>query len=104
MPKSIGYIQEDTKGMTYEDFEDNRLVRQAVERNLEIIGEALNKIPEDIRNKYPEVPWREIVGVRKFVIHQYFQASQEIEWSIVTEDLGILKEKLLIIREIEVEE
>ncbi len=102
--KSIGYIQEDTEALTYEDFEDNRLVRQAVERNLEIIGEALNKIPENIRNKYPEVPWREIVGVRNFIVHQYFQVSQEIEWSIVTEDLGILKEKLVIIKEIEVEE
>ena len=102
--KSIEYIQEDTEGMTYETFEDNRLVRQAVERNLEIIGEALNRIPEEIKEKYPEVPWREIVGVRNFVIHQYFKVSQEIEWGIVSDDLGILKEKLIIIKEIEIEE
>jgi len=102
--KSIEYIQEDTEGMTYEDFEENRLVRQAVERNLEIIGEALNRIPEEIRKKYPDVPWREIIGVRNFVIHQYFQVSQEIEWEIITDDLGILKEKLLLINSVEVEE
>ena len=102
--QSIYYIQEDTKNMTYEDFEDNRLVRQAVERNLEIIGEALNRIPNDIQNKYPKIPWREIIGVRNFVIHQYFQVSQDIEWDIITNDLEGLKEGLIEIKNNELEE
>ncbi|ADO83419.1 HepT-like ribonuclease domain-containing protein [Ilyobacter polytropus] len=102
--QSIYYIQEDTKNMTYEDFEDNRLVRQAVERNLEIIGEALNRIPDDIQNKYPKIPWREIIGVRNFVIHQYFQVSQDIEWDIITNDLEGLKEGLIEIKNNELEE
>ncbi|WP_319201671.1 DUF86 domain-containing protein [uncultured Ilyobacter sp.] len=102
--QSIYYIQEDTKNMTYEDFEDNRLVRQAVERNLEIIGEALNRIPDDIQNKYPKIPWREIIGVRNFVIHQYFQVPQDIEWDIITNDLEGLKEDLIEIKNNELEE
>ncbi len=102
--QSIYYIQEDTKNMTYEDFEDNRLVRQAVERNLEIIGEALNRIPNDIQNKYSKIPWREIIGVRNFVIHQYFQVSQDIEWDIITNDLEGLKEGLIKIKNNELEE
>jgi uncharacterized protein with HEPN domain len=102
--QSIYYIQEDTKNMTYEDFEDNRLVRQAVERNLEIIGEALNRIPDDIQNKYPKIPWREIIGVRNFVIHQYFKVSQDIEWDIITNDLEGLKEGLIEIKNNELEE
>lgn len=90
--QSIFYIKEDTKGMSYDEFEENRLVRQAVERNLEIIGEALNRIPDKIQEKYPEIPWREIIGMRNFVIHQYFQVAQDIEWDIITNELGDLNE------------
>jgi len=96
--QSISYIIEDTKGMSYDEFEENRLVRQAVERNLEIIGEALNRIPDKIQEKYPEIPWREIIGMRNFVIHQYFQVAQDIEWDIITNELRDLKENLIKIR------
>lgn len=102
--KSISYIQEDTTGMTYEDFEENRVIRQAVERNLEIIGEALNKIPDEIKIKYSEIPWKEVIGLRNFVIHQYFQVSQEIEWEIITNDLDALRDNLNRIKEVEAEE
>jgi len=101
--QSIEYIKEDTRGMTYEEFEENRIVRQAVERNLEIIGEALNKIPDEIKQKYSEIPWREIIGLRNFVIHQYFQVSHDIEWEIITDDLDFLKARLIFIKENETE-
>lgn len=102
--QSISYIIEDTKGMSYDEFEENRLVRQAVERNLEIIGEALNRIPDKIQEKYPEIPWREIIGMRNFVIHQYFQVAQDIEWDIITNELGDLKENLTKIKNNESDE
>ena len=102
--QSISYIIEDTKGMSYDEFEENRLVRQAVERNLEIIGEALNRIPDKIQEKYPEIPWREIIGMRNFVIHQYFQVAQDIEWDIITNELGDLKENLIKIKNNESDE
>lgn len=101
---SINYIRQDTKGMTYEDFLENRLVRQATERNLEIIGEALNRIPDHIKIRYTEIPWREIIGVRNFVIHQYFQVSQDIEWEIITNDLSNLEENLNKMKNSEKEE
>ncbi|MBZ4684197.1 MAG: hypothetical protein JG768_1624 [Fusobacteriales bacterium] len=101
--KSIEYIQIDTKEMDFEDFENNRLVRQAVERNLEIIGEALNKIPQNIKEKYKEISWREIVAVRNFVVHEYFDVSQDIEWDIIQNDLDELKIRLLEILEKEEE-
>ena len=102
--QSISYILEDTKGMSYDEFEENRLVRQAVERNLEIIGEALNRVPDEIQDKYPEIPWREIIGMRNFVIHQYFQVAQDIEWDIITNDLSYLTENLIKIKNNENEE
>jgi uncharacterized protein with HEPN domain len=89
--------------MDFEDFENNRLVRQAVERNLEIIGEALNKIPQNIKEKYKEISWREIVAVRNFVVHEYFDVSQDIEWDIIQNDLDELKIRLLEILEKEEE-
>lgn len=93
--QAIEYIEEDTMDMTFEQYEENRLVRQAVERNLEIIGEALNKIPDNIQNKYSEIPWRQIIGLRNFVIHEYFSVSHDIEWDVIINELNSLKKNLI---------
>ncbi len=57
-------IERFIKDLSFDEFVKNDLVVDAVIRNLEIIGEAVKNIPEDIRSKYPEVPWRQIAGMR----------------------------------------
>ena len=61
-----------TKDMLYDDFVKDTKTVYAVTRAIEIIGEAVKNIPEDIRKKYPNIPWRSMAGMRDKVIHAYF--------------------------------
>lgn len=99
--KSINFIKEDVEGMDYEDFLENRIIRQATERNIELIGEALNAIPEDIQKKYNDIDWRNIIGMRNYIMHQYFDIVPDIEWEVATKHIIELEIKLIKILEIE---
>jgi len=81
------YISE----LTYEQFERNSLVVDAVVRNLEIIGEAAKHIPQSLRATYSRVDWMRVVGFRNIVIHDYFDTDVEIVWTIATQRLSELK-------------
>jgi len=74
----------------------NHLVRDATLRNLEILGEAANNIPLDIRARYQQVPWREMIDTRNKLIHGYAGLDDEIIWDIVSNDIprlpGLLAE------------
>ena len=92
--ESVERIKKYTLGMKYEDFEADDKTIDAVLRNLEIIGEAARNVPEEIRDKYPEVPWRRLVGLRNVVIHHYFGVDLEVIWKIVSRDLKDLEGKI----------
>lgn len=77
--------------MSLEEFRDNSMVVDAVVRNLGIIGEAARHVPPDLRERYPEVPWAEMRGMRNMVIHEYSQVSLPVVWRTVTENLPLLK-------------
>jgi uncharacterized protein with HEPN domain len=70
------------------------LKNQAVVRCLEIIGEAVKNVPEQIRLQYPEVPWRKMAGMRDKVIHFYVGVDYKIVWQVATKDLPALKSSL----------
>lgn len=89
--ESITDIEDFTKGMTFEGFSKDRKTIKAVVRSLEVIGEAGNKIPENIQESYSEIPWPEIVGMRNRLIHEYFGVDIDIVWQTISEDLGHLK-------------
>lgn len=78
--QSADKIRHYTNGLEYDDFVRNEMVADAVLRNLEIIGEAAGNIPDDIRSRYPHIPWRRIVGLRNIVIHAYFNVDLNIIW------------------------
>jgi uncharacterized protein with HEPN domain len=90
--ESIGDIEEFTYGLTLEEFVADKKTTKAVIRCLEVIGEAVNKIPEGIREEYPEAPWAEMVGMRNRLIHEYFGVDMSIVWQTIHEDLEPLLE------------
>lgn len=85
--ESIIDIRDFTRGMTADQFSVDRKTIKAVVRCLEVIGEASNKISQDIRRKYPDVPWAEIIGMRNRLIHEYFGVDIDVLWQTIQEDL-----------------
>ncbi|NLG79711.1 MAG: DUF86 domain-containing protein [Firmicutes bacterium] len=74
-------------GMTYDEFLDDVKTQDAVVRNLEVIGEAAKNLSQDLREKYPDVPWKGMAGVRDRLIHHYFGVNLDIVWQIATQEL-----------------
>lgn len=66
----------------------------AVLRNIEIIGEAVKKIPVEIRDRYPEIEWRRIAGMSDVVAHHYFSIHDEIVWDIVINKIPTLEDQI----------
>jgi uncharacterized protein with HEPN domain len=77
---AIARIEDYTKDLSFEEFFKNNLVVDAVVRNFEIIGEASKNIPEEVKLRYPDVPWKEMAGMRDKMIHEYFGVDLEIVW------------------------
>lgn len=78
--------------MTYEEFLADEKTFLAVTRALEIIGEALKNIPDEIKTQFQQVPWREIIDFRNTVAHVYFGIDAKIVWNTAKEDVKYLKE------------
>jgi len=83
-----------TVGISYDSFAKNNLVYDAVLRNIEIVGEAVKRLPDEIRDQYPEVEWRRIAGMRDIVAHHYFSIHDEIVWDIVENKIPELVEQV----------
>ena len=82
-------IQEFIEEMDFETFVSDDKTASAVIRKLEIIGEATKNVPEEIRREYPQVPWRQMAGMRDRLIHSYFEVDDLLVWEIVTTDFPI---------------
>jgi uncharacterized protein with HEPN domain len=85
-----------TAGMTYKGFVHDELHFDAVVRNLEIIGEAVKNLSEELRQKHPNIEWRKIAGFRDIVAHNYFGVSDEIVWDVVENEIPPLLEKVKV--------
>jgi uncharacterized protein with HEPN domain len=90
----INRIQTYSKNLTYNDFCGNLLFQDAIIRNIEIIGEASNKISLEIKMKYNQVNWNEISGIRNRLIHEYSGVNLDIVWTVIESDLPVLKEQI----------
>jgi len=99
---SLEEVEEFTEGLNFEDFLKDRKTINAVIRSLEIIGEAAKKIPEDLRNGHPEMPWKRMTGMRDKLIHEYHGVDLEIVWTVIKEELPPLKPLIeKVLKEIE---
>ncbi len=83
-----------TEGMSYESFSADEKTIDAVVRNVEIMGEAANRIEKELREKYPLVEWRKIIGLRNRIVHKYFGIDIEIIWTIIQENLNLFRREL----------
>lgn len=92
--EAIGWIRIYTTGLSYEEFQDDRRTVDAVVRNLEIIGEAVKQIPENIRLQYPDIDWKKIAGLRDILIHNYFGIDLELIWDILENKLAPLEQRV----------
>ena len=87
-------VEQLSSGMDFTQYSNDRRTQLAVERSLEIIGEAAGKVLASFRNAHPEIQWRQIIGQRNVLIHEYGEIKQERIWKVVRENIPLLIEQL----------
>lgn len=95
---AINKIHVYTHGFDLARFRSDDRTVDAVARNLEIVGEAAARLPDDFRAAWPDVPWGRIVALRNRIVHAYFGLDLELVWSIINTDLQSLQSQLMEIR------
>jgi len=93
--QAIDRIEQYIKNLSFDAFSDDQKSVDAVVRNLEIIGEVANRLPVEFKEKYSEIEWHKVIGLRHRIIHEYFGIDLEIIWQILHKDLLELKQKIM---------
>lgn len=91
---SIEKISHYLEKITLAEFRKNNLIQDAVVRNFEIIGEASKHIPSTVKIRFPNIPWKEMNGMRNILIHEYFDMESDIVWHTAKKHLPELKRLL----------
>ena len=94
MLTSMNRILEYLKDYTYSSFLADQRTIDAVTRNFEIIGEAANSVPEEIKDRYAEVPWQAMYGLRNYASHEYFGLDLSTLWEIAKNNLPLNKKQI----------
>ena len=89
---SIEAIKRYTAGLTKEDFLNSTEKQDAVYRRLELIGEAANRLSDEFRNRYHQIPWNKIIGMRNVLIHEYDSIDLDRVWETIQKDIPQLEE------------
>jgi uncharacterized protein with HEPN domain len=102
MPRQVGHVIHDileaidrveqiTRDITYEQFEGSWQLQWLVQRAIEIISEASRAIPNDLKDRRPEIPWPSVRGIGNILRHEYIGLSDRIIWNVVVDELPRLK-------------
>jgi uncharacterized protein with HEPN domain len=94
---AIGEIEFYNKDADFEKFSKTSIIRFASIKQIEIIGEAANHISEETKNSFPDIPWKNIIGLRNILIHEYFGIDAKIIWDIIQYNLPELKKQMLLL-------
>jgi uncharacterized protein with HEPN domain len=92
--ESIEEIEKYTAGSNLDVFLQNSMMKFASVKQIEIIGEAANYISEETKNKFSDIQWRQITGLRHVLVHEYFGVDTKLIWQIITDDIPELKIKI----------
>ena len=84
---AIAKIQRYVSGMDFDTFENDEEILDAVVHNLTVIGEAVNHIPAEITDSHPEIPWRQMIDLRNFSVHAYWNLRPAVIWDTIQNDL-----------------
>lgn len=88
------YAEDFIKNLTFEEFAKDKKTILSVTKCIEVVGEATKHIPDSIRDKYPEIPWRDLAGIRDRLVHGYFKVNLEIVWMTATQEFPELRPKM----------
>ena len=92
--QAIKKIEKYTNGLDCERFRSDEKSVDAVIRNLEIIGEASKNITSELKDKFPKIPWKKMMGLRNIVAHEYFSVDLKIVWEIASKNLPGVKPRI----------
>lgn len=92
--ESMNLIEKYIRGFTFDKFKENYEIQDAVIRRLGIIGEAASRLTKEFKEKNFSIPWKQIIGLRNVLIHEYSDVKLEIVWKIIKEDLPKTKKKI----------
>jgi uncharacterized protein with HEPN domain len=96
--EALDRIGQYTSGMSFDVFSKDHKSIDAVVRNLEIVGEASNRLPPDFKDSHSEIQWHKVVGLRHRIVHEYFGIDLQIVWQILQNDLPSLRQAISQIR------